>query len=69
MLLLRNGPIGSKALAQRLEVSPRTVLRLVGELGEACCTGGAAGRTRYAMNRPLRGIDRRLPLYAAKCQR
>lgn len=62
--LLRKGPSGARALAERLEVSPRTVLRLLGELGDACCSGGAAGRTRYALNRMVRGIHRRLPLYA-----
>lgn len=64
VVLLRKGPVGTTTLAQRLQVSPRTVLRLLGELGESCCAAGAAGRTQYALARPLRGVDQRMSLYA-----
>ncbi len=61
---LRRGPISAPALAEVLVISPRTVLRLIGELGERVVSMGAAGRRRYALARPLRGDARPIPVFA-----
>jgi hypothetical protein len=60
---LRQGPVRAADLARQIEVSPRTVLRLLEELGMDVCRGGAAGRTRYAACRSLRGSAVPLPLF------
>jgi HTH domain len=64
MTLLRRGPHNAQQLAVALNVSRRTVLRLIEELGPSALAWGAASRRRYAWRRPLRGQDRNTPLFA-----
>lgn len=59
---LRRGPVGIADLAKELGVATRTVLRWLGERRDVC-SAGAASRTRYALQRPLRGRLERYPLY------
>lgn len=60
--LLRRGPAGVSTLAGEFGVTSRTVLRWLAERDDIC-SAGAASRTRYALQRPLRGRLERYPLY------
>jgi len=59
---LRRGPSGVAALAKTVGVTPRTIQRWLGERADIC-SAGAASRTRYALQRPLRGRLAQHPLY------
>ena len=61
---LRRGPSGATALAEALEVSPRTILRLIEELGTRSVAAGSTGRRRYALRRGLRGKEEAIPVFA-----
>ena len=60
---IRKGRYGAAALAQALQISPRTVLRLLAEVGDAVVQSGHAQRRRYAARRPLRGVAAALPVF------
>ena len=64
-VLARHRASSASELAAALRVSVPTVHRLLREQAAGrVLTGGRAGRTRYALRRPLRGDDADVPLYA-----
>ncbi len=63
-VLARHRAGSASELAAALGVSVPTVHRLLREQAAGrVLTGGRAGRTRYALRRPLRGDDADIPLY------
>ena len=65
-----HGPVSAPDLAEALNISPRTVLRVLAEQGNAVLAAGQAGRRRYGLRAPVRlgagaGSEARaLPVYA-----
>lgn len=67
--LARHGPCSTSALAKMLDVSVPTVHRLLRECGPSrIVSAGRAGRTRYALRRPLRGDPADIPVYEVDAQ-
>ena len=58
------GPVSAPQLAQALDISPRTALRVLQEHRESIVAAGKAGRRRYALRQSLRGRTSALPVYA-----
>lgn len=61
---LRDRPgMAAAALAQRLEISPSRMSRLVAEAGEAVCRFGRARATRYALPRRIPDVGTEAPIF------
>lgn len=55
--------VSARELAAALGVSVPTLHRMLAELGSRVLAAGKARRVRYALRRPLRGVEAELPVY------
>ncbi len=63
-----HGGVSATELAQALNISPRTMLRVLADQGDAVLAAGQAGRRRYGLRQSLGHSANPLPVYAVDTQ-
>ena len=62
--ILYRGPSAILEIADKLQISTRSVLRIINGMNDSVCHAGKARRRKYALKHKIRGIEKDTPVYA-----